>query len=138
MQQCQQWIAINPFLSYLFSFVALVQCHSIESLFVVCILELIYLKSWGKRRGNFFIFSSLTCNCCVSSKPSGKSAQLVSNCWEREVTKCFAFIPIKCNYFFFLSIYTDFAFYNTISNHKHALRAKFITFFFLLFFHSLW
>lgn len=34
----------------------------------------------------------LTCCCWVSSNPSGKSMQLVSSCWDREVTKCFAFI----------------------------------------------
>lgn len=50
------------------------------------------LTVWNIGAGPTKMHRSLTCGCCVSSNPSGKSVQLVSSCWDREVTKCFAFI----------------------------------------------
>lgn len=38
--------------------------------------------------------NKLTCNCCVSSKPSGNSVQLVSSCCDNDVTKFRVFILV--------------------------------------------
>lgn len=42
----------------------------------------------------WIILSEVTCNCCVSSKPSGNSVQLVSSCCDSDVTKFLVFILV--------------------------------------------
>lgn len=65
---------------------------------------------------NTYILIVLTCSCCVSSNPSGKSVQLVSSCWDREVTKCFAFITNRW-------LHTAIGWHvNITSSHKNSIR----------------
>lgn len=85
-------------LNSIFSFVLwAVHCWYNKITHFVCILswetETLHpmwrFNLWQNTRINL----NFTCNCCVSSNPSGKSVQDVSSVWERDVTRCLLFIP---------------------------------------------